>query len=500
MKKTRQSCVAVFKGEEGSVLMLTTIGIVVSIGLVGLAMDGGAMYVTKEKAQAAADAAAQAGVMDMYRGTSPSGGTYGSHHTCITNDSWAPCWYAEKNGFSTGGFSDQVTIDFAGPGVSGGKTVAWCQATGVSLSGDSVNLICVQVQRTLNTMLMPVFGYNTSTVTARAIAAITITPSPVPILVTHPTLAGALSTHGTPNITICGGPQRSIQVNSTGSGSASVSINSNTTIDLSRAGPSDPNGTCSGTGADFANNGPAVSYSSWLTPFGSTEHYVNPVSPLQDPLAGVSAPPVPSTVNPATIPLANGQNGCPASPKKACVLFLPGEYTSGINVKNETAVFEPGIYYITSGGFSNDANGDIYMATGFTDPNTGTGWTGNILVYNTGGGAFNVGANSSANLVGSPANSAYKGILFFQDRSTTGVVANTLGGGGALSLQGTLYMNNSNPTSSSYESISLSGHSGNITLIQGEIITNVLSMGGNASIQMDLQGSKYPLRQVALVQ
>ena len=55
-------------GERGaSFLLVMALGMAL-LGIVGLALDGGNLYVTKQRAQAAADAAAQAGVMDLYRG------------------------------------------------------------------------------------------------------------------------------------------------------------------------------------------------------------------------------------------------------------------------------------------------------------------------------------------------------------------------------------------------------------------------------------------------
>jgi hypothetical protein len=187
------------------------------------------------------------------------------------------------------------------------------------------------------------------------------------------------------------------------------------------------------------------------------------------------------------------------------VLYSPGLYPGGFDGKNKTPVFKPGIYYIQSNGFQCGANCDMYMATGFTDDSTGTntGWTGNILVYNTGSGNFNIGSNGSINLVGSPDSSDYKGILFFQDRNAP---ANThsLGGGGDLILQGTIYLTNTRSTMlgdpTQYQELDLQGNPGSNTLIQGEIIVGSLHMGGNAGIQMNLNPNPtLPVRQVAMV-
>lgn len=349
-----------------------------------------------------------------------------------------------------------------------------------------------------------------STISAEATAAITYVDAPVPILIMHPTLSGAFSTNGTPSITICGGPSRSIQVNS--NSATADSNNSNTHVDLSHAGPPDPGNCTTGTGADFAGRTTASTYG-FTFQQGTTGHYVYQDSLMQDPLASVSAPSVPTNTGlmGTHVALANGTSGCPASPKKACQLYYPGLYTGGIDGKNSTPVFIPGIYYIqSSSGFDCSANCDIYMGTGFTDTYTGTSWTGNVLFYNTGpsgnptnAGAFSLTANGTVNLVGSPPTSAYKGILFFQDRNSQ-AQTHGLGGGGQMTLQGTIYLTNTlatmATTSSHYQELDLQGGPGSGTLIQGEIIVGKLHLGGNGGITMNLNSNSVILvSQVALV-
>jgi len=154
-----------------------------------------------------------------------------------------------------------------------------------------------------------------------------------------------------------------------------------------------------------------------------------------------------------------------------------------------------------SGGFQGGAHGTMVMATGF--PNSAeTGGQG-MVVYNHGGGTFAVGANGDANLVGAADASVYKGILFFQDRSSpaaTGGGSHQLGGGGNLVLNGTIYINNSAMTSTLYQNVRLRGNSGNQTLIRGEIIVSALDLGGGGTIRMNLNpASILTVRQVALV-
>jgi hypothetical protein len=212
--------------------------------------------------------------------------------------------------------------------------------------------------------------------------------------------------------------------------------------------------------------------------------------------------------------LSAGQGLCPASANKGCTLYYPGLYSgsTAINGKNTTSIFVPGIYYLQSSNYAIDcsANCNLMMATGFTDIYTNTNWTGNVLFYSTGlpanptnAGAFNISANGTVDLVGSPASSSYKGVLFFQDRSSA-AQSHSLGGGGSMTLQGTIYLTNTiatmSTTSTQYQSLTLQGGPGSGTLIDGEIIVGALGLGGNGNITMNLNSnSVIYVSQIALV-
>jgi hypothetical protein len=501
--------------------MLVALSLVIVVGMVGLAMDAGQLYVTKQKAQAAADAAAQAGVMDMYNGTSVPAGN------CPTTGGSAACVYARLNGFG-GSVSDTVTIDFPDSGA----------APGVTLSGsDTPNLIRAVVQRTVNTTFMRVLPLAPTTVnvSATAIAAISVTPSPIPILVLHPTLSGSFSKNGSNTITICGGPARAIQVNSSSTTSISISGNSGT-IDLSHAGPLDAGDCVAGTGADFANVGAQTPFPSGGNLLLGTKPgaYVEPASAIKDPLLGVAAPAQPAAApSPTTYTTAATQaaHNCPAGlPNNACQVFSPGYYPNGINLGGSNKVFaqfRPGIYWINSGGFQLGSNSIVRMAQApdNSDPVTGTGWTQGMLIYNNGSGVLSIASNAgqiqnvtypTANcttdvvnntggncLVGSPGTSSYKGILFFQNHVTASSLNHSFSGGGGLSLTGTIYLTHTAANiraDGTYQSLTLQGNSGGATKVQGEIIADKLALGGSSGITMNLISTPiFSVRQVALV-
>ncbi|HEV8416341.1 MAG TPA: pilus assembly protein TadG-related protein [Bryobacteraceae bacterium] len=467
------------RGENGQAILLVILGLsIFLIGAVGLAIDGGQMYAQRQMTQAAADAAAEAGIMSVFAGTNvtsafPFGtGSSPAPFICATGDGRTPCVYARRNGFG-GSADDTVTVDFP-------ATVA-----GVPLSSDPVPAIRVTIQRTMKTGLIRFIGPSTTSIQAMGVAGIVNESAQVPLLVTHPSLPSAL-TNGSAQLIVCGGPSISIQVNS----GSPVAVSLSKVVDLSHAGPNDPGNCTTGTGADFGLTGGPTSQPGSLS-LGTTGHYNQPSAPLQDPYADIPAPALPPLGTKSVI----SGGGCPSAP---CTLYSPGRYSGGIRVKNDTALFMPGLYYIDGGGFINDANGKMLMAVGFpSDPKTGSG----MVVYNTGVGIFDLGANSTATLVGADNTSFYRGILFFQDRAAIAQTHN-LGGGGAITLTGTLYMTNwlsvmqSQP--SQYQTLNLGGNAG--IQINGSIVVGALNMAGTSYVTFNLAaGPILQARRAALV-
>ncbi|HVJ07456.1 MAG TPA: pilus assembly protein TadG-related protein [Acidisarcina sp.] len=489
---------AVGHGEEGQAVILVVLAMsIFLLAAVGLGVDGAHIYAQRQMAQTAADAAAQAGIMSIFDSTNNSGAAAfpTSTFTCGTTDAKTPCAYANLNGFGSS-TSDTVTIDFP-PDTA---------APGVAFSaGYPVNLIRATVQRNVDTTLMRLLGATATTVKATAMAGIVDVYSPVPIIINHPSLPSALSLQGNPTVQICGGPPKSIQVNSCSGGACggggAAHFGGSAKVDLSKAGPKDDGKCSSGTGADFGVYGyPAPPAPSAIS-LGTTGHYVQPSSPMKDPLAKVDAPPIPGVTGTQNQTLNAGQGICPATAgPHGCTVLTPGKFPTGISLKDTTALMKPGIYYIQNGGFTCTANCNLTTVTGFVDGPTGTntGWdgtalNGGVLIYNTGVGQINIGANGSTYLIGSPDSSIYKGILFFQDHTSganTGSKAHSLGGGGAMTLIGTLYLTNTRDTMltapTHYQEVDVWGNSGSGTLIQGEIIVDVLQLGGGGTIQMNL--------------
>ena len=501
--------------EEGqAVVLLAAVMSIFLGGAIGLALDGSYLYAQRQMAQTAADAAAEAGIMSIFDGTNSSGTAAFSteRFTCTTTDARTPCVYASNNGFG-GSASDTVTVSFPADSV----------APGVTFSGsDPVNLIQVTVQRIVNTAFMSFMGLTATTVSATAMAGITTVLAPTPILITHPTLANALSMNGSTEIKICGGPGRSIEINS----SNSQAYAGSGTIDLSQAGPADSGNCTTGTGADFGVFG-GQSTNPGAVMLGSTGHYLSPASPMQDPLASVAAPTVPAAAG-TTTAIANGTDGCTNS--GGCVEYSPGTYNSLIPGK-KAVIFQPGLYYIQGGGVDfkqttgGGANFNAMCVGCAADPNTGTGMT----IYDTvpaGTGAYPgntnrptggftidtqaslilAGANNTATVNGnSVPGPPYYGILFWEDR-TANAQTHSLGqGNGCFTLIGTIYITNTqaimkaNPAQ--YQAVTYNGTPCSTTVQLGDIIAGTLTLGGTVSIEMQLEPYAFlNVRQVALVE
>lgn len=323
----------------------------VLLGAAAFSVDMGNLWFHRQATQNAADAACTAGAMDLLvdaqgGATGHQGFTNGTAFNCTTTSTAAPCQYAAKNGYNSDGTGNQVSVSFPGsvPGVP---------STAVPPTGLAPNAFMrVDVTDNVQTYFSGLLsGSRTQTVRAFAVCGVVLVNSPIPLLVLSPTASGALTIQNSAPLKVFGGPQKSVQVNSnstsavvaTGGGGAKV-------IDLTKGGPNT-------TGSDLGTfGGPLTPMSEFTT--GTSGHWLAPAAPVADPLAQLPAPAVPTHAGTITH-VAKGTNGCPSN--LGCDEYSPGYYPSGINVQSPmTAIFDPGIYYIKSGGgngFQTSTNG-----------------------------------------------------------------------------------------------------------------------------------------------
>jgi len=335
-------------------LVLLILGIFL-LGVVAFSIDYSNAYFHRQTAQVAADSACTAGIMDLL--ANAQGNTLGNFPAspasppnaflCSANTTAprpAPCEYAALNGYPASGLvagaaSNEVSISFPGA-ISGVTPPPNSLAPYPFLQVDVTDRIptwfaaLVSSQRTLD-------------VGAKAVCALQQAHAPVPIIVLNPSCQQAFDVSGSASVAIVGGPSRSIQVNSNNQSCAAATTSSGNgcngsgTIDLSEGGPTFNGGSFgvfgTPTGAPAGFNG------------GTTGSWSPGATPIGDPYALVAAPAQPSAAA-APSPVLYGVNGCPDD--KGCTEYHPGLYTTGISISNGTAIFDPGLYYIT--GTMND--------------------------------------------------------------------------------------------------------------------------------------------------
>jgi hypothetical protein len=568
------------KSRRASEAGQTTLFFVLVLGIFLLgglcfAFDLSNMWFHRQAAQTAADAACTAGAMDLLvdaqgGATGNQGFTLGKAYSCATTSTDSVCKYAAKNGYSSNNAAPGNLVSVSFPGTVNGVTKP---PAGIA----STAFIRVDVLDNVQTFFVGLLsGGTTASVRAFATCGLELATAPIPMLVLDPQTAdgATLSVQGTPTIAIYGGPQQSIQVDS--GDPAAVNIGGSGSIDLSKGGP---NTTGSNLGV---YGGPATAPGGFSD--GTTGHWVSPSSPISDPFAqmcapgasgcstinGYSVPAIPTTVQiptdltgttkcntAANIQAGNctvptGYDGCPAAAGGTCTLYTWGAYPGGISVKNDFAIFDPGLYYVT-GGLALQANSNVYPGTGATS-GAGDG-SGGTVFYFVGSSSTSVAANSGGstfsystsnlkctasstiptnipatitvgNILLGPCSGYYgdplgtsdslgeqRGILFFQDRSATGVTAGW-GGGGQFALVGTMYIHacigaggagvgctQTASTKDSLDTFSFGGNSGSGSYVWGEIIADQIQLSGTPSITMDLDpAAVYTTLKASLLQ
>lgn len=354
------------------------------LGALGLGIDGAQMYAHRQMAQAAADAAAQAAVMSILRGTNSTSThpfSTSASFTCTVPpaslDLRTPCVYAQYNGFGTS--ADTVIVSFP------------ATVSGVSLSSTSTPAVSVSVQRVLAAGLIRFAGVSTYTVKAKASAGLLATVPPDCVYVLDPSAPNAFVANNGASVTMnCG-----IVIND--SNSVAASITGGATVSAS---------AISVTGGYVVNNGATVS------PLPTTG-----AQATADPFASVTAP------------AAGSCNYTNYNPGWGNWTLNPGTYCGGIVISNgATASFNAGTY-IVNGGAVHFAGGSTITGSGVMFYLTGTNASYGSVVMDNG-----VNVTLSAQTSG-----PYSGLLFFQDRAIVSSTNATFAGGASTQLTGSLY-------------------------------------------------------------
>lgn len=541
-KSKRDRSQSIERGQVAILLLLTMA--LFLLAFVSLATDYSNFWYHRQVAQGAADATCQAGAMDLLlyaeeeqTPTMNFTPTLAGTIDCKDAPTAAPCIIATYNGYDGTLPANKVVMKFP-------ATVSWSSSKppGVAVPYLQVD-ITEQVPRYFSRVLST---SGTVAIHASASCGLAAPPGPVPIIALHPTGSQTINMSGTQNsITVIGGPQTSIQVNS--SAPDAVTPGSLTLIDLSKAG-------LRKTGGDFAVFG-GVPTKPTSVNVGSTGSWDYPIPPINDPYMSVNAPAQPTT-NGDFSTVAYQHDGCPDI--NGCSEFTPGYYRGGICVKgngncphggkstgNGTAIFQPGVYYLDGNGLQllsntivrvtccggtadGDGSGGVMFyfsgsATLYVDSNSGK--PGLADVYYRDGGTHNgvqsralqcpggvpnepeIPATIDGNVLLAPCSGTYgdpsgqyRGFLYFQDRSAA--AAPSWQGGGATLAAGFMYFhqcrsdgsgtNCSAPLQGGYgTTFNMGGNPGSSSYAVGSLVTDKIVSNGNPGISMILNKNKY---------
>lgn len=447
-------------GQAGIFIVLN---LTLVFGTLGLAVDVGWAYYTRQTAQAAADSAALAAVAYASASGQPVCGSGGvvcnSTATACNNPPTSPpttalqagCLYAQTNGFVNNGTTQWVSMaanNTAPPGISNNTPSYWVQA---------------KISTNPFTLFGGFAGVSQFNINVSSIAAVSYYSAGACVYaVGSGSIAKEFQVTGAATVTAtCG-----IFVNSTASNayyeSGSAAVTASQIL---------VNGGYQLAGASSASPTPLTNQGAQSDPLASysepTFSNVCPSPPYSVDSIGSTTV---TTLEPGTycggITIGNSAN----------VTFSSGNYTiyGGIQVTGAATVsFGSGLYIINGEGSSSDsiefANSAAVSGSAVTFFITGQYGQTIGPVAMTGATTVNLSA---------PTSGTYQGMLFLQDRNYSYTASNTFANSASSVLQGTLYF----PTTN----VSYSGASttGTYTAVIGKTVT----VSGSAAFKNDPTG------------
>jgi Flp pilus assembly protein TadG len=431
--------------QRGQVLLLTTLILVPLFGMLGLVTDIGYMHYIKMSAQTAAQAAAEAAIIDFHATTGGASFSCGGNVVCASSPAACTvsittpvnsvehgCMYAQANGFNTAG---SVTYET-------GRSTTPPTASG---AGTASYWVTFRVTQRVPQLFSAVLGNTSGLVTARSTAALMGATDCIYAL--DPAASGAVSVGGTATLTsACG-----------------LLVNSNNSCAIST------NGTATLSAPEYDVVGNTCTHNP-LSPSPNTG-----ITPASDPLASL---PVPASA-PYTCDYVNYNASNWSNPT-----LNPGVYCGGIQVRNNNYTLNAGTYILVGGGLTTqNANSNI----------SGSG----VMIYNTFDSThsyspIDIAATSTVNL-SAPNTGTYAGMLFFEDRNAP-ASSDTYGGGATAVYQGTIYAKKAAITMHGNSSVSAA-----YTIIVANTISLVGTTGLNDNYSL-LPGGASPIQKIAVVE
>lgn len=413
------------RAERGLGVVMIAVLAVLILGVIGLAVDAGHVQTTAQQLQAAADAAALAGAGRVFDEWQAGDSSFPLTRTA-----------ARDVALANSAASDPVQLDLNAANAPAGDIVVgwWSQAVkAFTPTTDEVNAVRVVARRTSGSGGGPLalafgglFGSAQGEVSRSAIATFAFRPNPL-IMVLDPSDDGALSLAGNVSLDVGDGV---IQVNS--SDACAMDFNGGPT--LTAAETIIVGNACPGSGTingALSPNAPAV----------------------PDPLAELLPTVAEWNALKASLPKPAGAKGKIAKGGS----FKPGYYPGGLALNNSMNVtLDPGVYMFGSG--CSMVGSSVLAGDGVT------------LLFDA-GVKFSVLGGASLDL-SPPTSGTFQGLAMMFHRSTTAADACSIGGNGAIDVEGTLYC----PSGG----VELKG-TGDVQAF-GQIISDLLALSGNAQI------------------
>ncbi|WP_435016320.1 pilus assembly protein TadG-related protein [Tundrisphaera sp. TA3] len=374
---------------RGSALVLVTICLVPMICVMGLALDGGLLLAKKRQSQAGADAAARAAACSLYSRYSSDSGLDPQGNALA-----AGLALAAANGFANDGTDSVVTINVPPSSAS---------ASFAGKSGCAEAIITSYQPRYFSR----IFGASKVAIKARAVAQVKATPT-ASILLTDPTMPGALTLTGGARLTTTAG----VQVNSGSVYHPTFSPNGGA-VNASNGAYMSPGG-----GLKIVGNYNIPNWATWGT-FFSKEPERNQAA-MSDPYASVATPTTAGLI----------ARSAP-NPPYGSATINPGIYNGGLTLGGGmTITMNPGLYYMKGGSFT--------VANGVTL--TGTGVT---IFLDAAGSSINLQGGTTVTMSAptTTASGGIPGIVLFQDRANS-TPLNNIANGSNVKMTGTIYAPN----------------------------------------------------------
>jgi len=210
---------------RGSAAFATVVALVPLIGVLALGAEAGTWYVTKQRAQAAADAAAYSGGLKL---ACDLAGQTGIACTDARSVEYRGKQFAAQNAFCNGG-------DTSYPRSTCKAISGVSQSVVIATNANTVQATVSQIQPGyLSTFL----GFPTVTITAKAKAEVDLLSNPCALA-----LSGSISFQGSPTVTA---PNCGLTSNSTAADA--INFTGNNGIDITNAGTISAQGGCTQTG------------------------------------------------------------------------------------------------------------------------------------------------------------------------------------------------------------------------------------------------------------